>query len=123
MSITSTIEVLMKKLICLASLSVFALPAYADGVSLDYAVRADIGTSTLHSLKLGHVYLPYTPDWHSRSYQDLKIEGKTYRFKAEWGTNCNYGATYSIKPNGKPVMTITSTNEGCSPLGKLAPLK
>ncbi|NOH26356.1 hypothetical protein [Vibrio europaeus] len=112
----------MKKLICIASLSVLALPAYADGVSLDYAIRADIGTLTLHSIKVGHVYLPYTPEWHIRNYQDLKIEGKTYRFKAELGTNCNYAATYSIKPNGKPVMTITRTDPECSPLGELPPL-
>jgi len=112
----------MKKLMFIASLSVLTLPAYADGVSLDYAIQVNIGTNTLHSLNVGHVYLPYKPDWHSRSYEDLKIKGKTYRFKAEFNTNCNYGATYSIKPDGNPVMTITRTDPGCSPLGELSPL-
>ncbi|MBN3571897.1 hypothetical protein [Vibrio neptunius] len=111
----------MKKLMLMASLSVLALPAYADGVSLDYTIQVKIGSAP-SKINLGHVYLPYTPDWHSRNYQDLKIEGKTYRFKAEFGTNCNYGATYSISPDGTPVMTITRTDSGCSPLGELSPL-
>ena len=102
----------------------FTLPAYADGVSLDYVIGVDISSETSYGIKVGHVYLPYKPDWQwkGNSYQDLKIQGKTYRFKADWGTNCNYGATYSITPDGNPVMTITSTNNGCRPLGELAPL-
>tara|TARA_Y100000588_G_scaffold74260_1_gene77092 strand:- start:218 stop:565 length:348 start_codon:yes stop_codon:yes gene_type:complete len=111
----------MRNVILVTLTYLLSISAYADGISLSFQTQLSLDdTGKLPTLVQGNVYAPYTPDWR-KGYQDITLDGKTYRLLAGQYTNCNYVAIYRTKPDGSKEMEITRTDKGCTDLGILNP--